>query len=366
LVLLTSPFALYYAGELRPYAMQIAAGAVAAAAMRKVIEGRDDGGLSGLHATAGASLFLACSSLTGAVWSAGLWIGVLIIRTDWIWQMGFWKRVLPWMAGALVIASYYAWTLVNGYRAAAVGGGGLLSLGFGFYELLGLTGLGPSRSEIRANPQVVLRAMPILLPALMCICWAWFAGVCVWMKSATTRSVAGVACAVALPILVLAAVGVLMHFRVLGRHLSPVLPALLLPISINLASNGWKRLPAALAVAFGIASALGLRFMEKHAREDYRRATDIAIHALQEGKTVQWRADMNAARFHAYGRGGWPMIHFIQPLETDGPTSLMFADVVIVSRPDLSSKTADHRLELMRESFQMTDQFSGFEVWRNE
>ena len=363
MVLLTSPFALYYAGELRPYAMQIAAGAVAAGAMRRVIAGSQDD-FSGLHATAGASLLLAISSLTAAMFSAGLWLGVLVIRPDWLRAAGFWKRIAPWLCGALAIAAYYAWTMVAGYRAAGMGGN-VLSIGFGFYELLGLTGLGPGRSEIRANPRVVIGALPVLLPAFACIAWAWIGGVRGWIQTATPRQVAGVACAAALPILVLAGVGVLMHFRVLGRHLSPVLPALLLPIAASLASAGWRKLPAVLAVGFGIASSLSLRFQEKHARADCRRATDIAIEALQQGKAVFWRADINAARFHAYGKGGWPMVNFIQTLETGGPTSLMFADIAIISRPELGFGEADHRAELRRNSFELTETFTGFEVWKS-
>jgi hypothetical protein len=298
------------------------------------------------------------------VFSAFLWLGVLVIRPDWLRLAGFWKRIAPWLCAVLAIAGYYGWTLLKGYRAAGVGGG-VLSLGFGIYELLGLTGLGPGRSEIRSSPLVVIRALPILIPACVCLAGAWGIGVRRWMAAATPRQVTGVACAVALPMITLAAVGLLMDFRVLGRHLSPVLPALLLPIASSFTASGWKRLPAVLAVGFAIASSLGLRFQEKHARDDYRRATDIAIEALQAGKSVLWRADMNAPRFHAYQKGGWPMVRFIQPLETGGPTSLMFADVAIISRPDLGFGDKDHRSEMRRDSFELAEKFTGFEVWKS-
>ncbi len=368
LVCMTSPFVLYYTGELRPYAMQIAGGALAAAAMFKVAGGRDKGTFEGLHATAGASLLLASSSLTAAVWSVGLWIGVLVMRTDWLRRGQFWIKLAPWFFGAATLGGYYVFTLLKGYRATGIEGGGLMSLFFGFYELIGLLGLGPGRNELRASPTALFPSLPLLLPALICIFGAWWCGVAAWIKTTPLRCVLGVACAVIIPIVILAGVGLAMDFRVLGRHLSPVIPAVLLPVAVSLSGMGkWKtggRVLGGMVVCFAISSAISLKILEKHARDDYRRAAGIAIHDLKQGKNVWWQADMNATRYYAYLEGGAALVNAIQILESDPPSGLMFADVVVINRADLRYRHRDYQAELRRESFQLDAKFTGFEIWR--
>ncbi len=370
LVCLTSPFVLYYTGELRPYAMQIAAGAVAAAAMGKIIAARERQDFSGLHVACFAGLLLASSSLTAAVWAAGLSAGIVIIRPDWLAKKAFWFRVLPWLAGGLVIASYYAFTLFKGYRATGIEGGGILSVFFGFYEMIGLLGLGPGRNELRAGPSTILPSLAILIPAALCIGTAWVFGFKTWFEKTPARCVAGVACAVLLPILVLTAVGLLQDFRVLGRHFSPAMPAVLLPIALAFSAGGrFKSLPAlaaSLAVAFMLASSIGLRILERHARDDYRTAANLGIDALEKGRSVWWQADMNATRYYAYRRGGMPLVNDIQLLESEPPTSLMFADMVVINRPDLRHAGNNYRAELKRNLFKPTASFTGFEVWETK
>jgi hypothetical protein len=41
----------------------------------------------------------------------------------------------------------------------------------------------------------------------------------------------------------------------------------------------------------------------------------------------------------------------------------MFADLVIINRPDLRYQGKDHRQLLSRNSFELTKTFHGFEVW---
>lgn len=364
LLILLSPFAVYYAGELRPYSMQIAGGACAAAALWRMIDGREQASFSGLHAACGAALVLCASSLTGVVWAAGLAAGLIIIRTDWLAMRGFWLRVAAWAPAFVALAGFYGFTLLKGYRAAAMDGGGLLSMGFGIYELLGLTGLGPGRNEIRSNPSVLLNWLPTLAVGTLCIATAWFCGVSQWLRRATRRDLVGVALCVLLPMLVLAAAGMLMGFRVLGRHLSPALPAVLLPIAALLSAPGFMRkLPALLAAAVFLVSSVIVRLEERHARDDYRRATGIAITSLQQGKQILWKADMNAPRYYAFVEGGRQLTHLVQGMESNPPSGLMFADLIVVNRPDLRFGGKDYRKELRTNRFELKEEFTGFEVW---
>lgn len=367
LVFLTSPFVLYYAGELRPYAMQAAAGAVAAAAMFRVHEGtRLQDPFRGLHATAIAVLFLSATSLTGAVWAAGLCVGVVVMRPEWIRSAGFWKRAVLWIPAGILVAAFYAFTLVKGYRAAG-SEGGLASLLFGIYELTGLLGLGPGRNEIRADPRCILQALPVLIPAMSVIAAAWFRGTAIGLGQLPLRTRIAIVSCVALPLVFLAGVGILMDFRVLGRHLSPLLPAVLIPLALCLdrtANRNWRwPLVAVASLTFTIASSILLRTLEKHARDNYRQASVLVFKALDEGKRVWWQADMNATRYYAYQKGGFPMVHAVQVLESDIPSSLLSADMVVINRPDLRYRGKDYRSELERNDFHLDSAFTGFEIW---
>jgi hypothetical protein len=367
LVCLTCPFILYYTGELRPYAMQIAGGSLAAAALAKVITNRDRPDFRGLHAAGAAALLLACSSLTAVIWAGGLWLGVLIIRPDWLGRRVFWIKAIPWIAGGLVFGAYYTFTLFKGYRATGMDGSSVLSVFFGAYEMLGLLGFGPSKNELRASPMAITNHLGTLVPAFLIIAAAWTYGVRSWIKTVPVRCAVAVTCAILLPVIILAIIGILQNFQVLGRHLSPAIPAMLLPIAVTLSAGSKAKFPIALgslAVAFMLASSINLRYSEHHARDDYRTATQIGIDALKNGKSVWWQADMNATRYYAYRTGGMPLINAIQVLESNPPTSLMFADVVIVNRPDLRYRQTDYQKEMAQNFFGLESKFTGFEIWK--
>jgi hypothetical protein len=370
LVCLISPFVLYFVDEFRPYTMQIAAGACAAAALGRVLDGRDKGGFDGVHALCAACVFLISTSLTGAVWAAGAAFGTVIMRPDWLRRPGFWLRAAPWMAMALAAASYYGLTMLKGFRATEIPDAGILNVMFGIYEMTGLLGLGPGKDELRGNIPAILPYLWILIPATACIGAALLCGLVSWAQTIPKRHLAAIASAVLLPLLILAVVGVLMEFRVVGRHLSPAIPAILLPIAASLdASGSLRRISLPLGIAaclLLLASSLSIRFVERHAKEDYRKATAMAIEALESGKRVWWQGDMNTPRYYAFRQGGVRMIQRIQVLESDPPTSPMFADIIFINRPDLRFRGQDHHALLKHNYFVLKDKFPGFEVWEGD
>ncbi|MES2474539.1 MAG: hypothetical protein V4640_02080 [Verrucomicrobiota bacterium] len=367
LVCLTSPFVLYYVGELRPYTMQMAGGALAAAALAKVCQSRANH-FDGLNAIFAAALFLAASSLTAAVWAGGLVLGAIVIHPYWLKSRGFWTRAAIWFSPFLALGGYYVFTLVEGYRATGSGGGGLLSIAFGAYEIGGLLGLGPSRNELRSSPLALVSHLPWLIPAAAILFLAWFIGAKKWFKETPFRNRVGILCAVLVPVFLLAAVSVIADFRVLGRHLSPAIPAVLLPLACCLANAARKPFAltvGTLAILLSITSALSLRFQRKHARDDYRAATRIALQALADGKAVLWQADMSTPCYYAYRSGGVAAFHNALRLKSETPSGFMFADIVILNRPDIGYRGQNHHQTLTQAAFVKDDSFNGFEVWSN-
>ncbi|PAW67341.1 MAG: hypothetical protein B9S38_12485 [Verrucomicrobiia bacterium Tous-C4TDCM] len=369
LVCLLSPFVFTYLGELRPYLMQMAAAALAAAGLARVIDDREQEGYAGLHLLFFGCLLLCLSSLTSAIWAFGAGVALLVLRPGWLRQGGFWLRSLPWILAAAAGGGYYTFTLLKGYRAASAGEGGLLSVGFGLYEMLGLAGLGPDRNAIRSAPAVVIRWLPLIVPAFAVISAAWWLGLRDWLKAQPARVLLSLALALGIPVAILLFSGVFFGFRILGRHLSPAIVVLLLPLAqcLELGLRG-RRIPLVIgstAMLFWLASCLVLRFDSRHAKDDYRRATLMAYDLYKDDRRIWWLADMNAPRYYVYRRDGIPAINAIQPWETSPPASLGLTDYVFVNRPDLRFQGRDHQAILTAAKFKLVERFSGFEVWKS-
>ncbi len=369
LVLLCSPFAWYYLGELRPYMFQIAGGSLAFASLFKLIEPNEKGVSSntGVHLLFFSCFFLAASSLTAAVWSIGFAIAALVARPDLLKSRSFWLKSLVWFPLASILGFYYFYTLSNGYRGTVARNGGLLTISFGIYELMGLVGLGPGRSEMRGLSILgLLQGYPWLPFVAMVFFATWTLGSWKLAKSLPKRAGFVLAIAVAIPMGVFLAVGIIANFNVLGRHLSPVLPAFLVPLAVafeeSIRNKKWFPLTATVILA-SVISCVMIRVSESHSRDNYRLATKYVIEDLKAGKSVAWQADMNSARFYAYRLGGTPYVHAIQRLESEVPSSLMFADVIYLNRPDIAYGKSDYRANFMREGFNLREEFAGFEVW---
>ncbi|MGA0845072.1 MAG: hypothetical protein ACO3RV_00905, partial [Luteolibacter sp.] len=302
-----------------------------------------------------------------AVWAAGLGLSMLILRPDWLRCGGFWLRALAWLAPFGALGGYYVFTLMEGYRATISGGGGLLSMGFGFYELIGMSGLGPGRDEIRANPMILVKWLPLIAPTGLLIAAVWVRGCWYWWTAAEGRQRLAITLAVLFPLGILIFVGLLMDFRVLGRHMSPLLAVVLLPLALALeGGTRMRRCLAAAALGLLITSCLLVRISPRHARNDFRSATNLALDAYAEGRTIWWQADMNTARYYAWRRGGLPMVYAIQPWETGRPDSLLSADLVVINRPEIHASGSDYRRELRDSYFEpIEEEVDGFEIWRS-
>jgi hypothetical protein len=72
---------------------------------------------------------------------------------------------------------------------------------------------------------------------------------------------------------------------------------------------------------------------------------------------------MNSARFYAHRLGGAPYVHFVQTLESNPPSSLMFADAIYLNRPDIGYRNVDYRAAFRKEGFTLRKTLTGFEIW---
>ena len=215
----TSAFAWYYAGEARPYAMQLGASCLIIAALHRL--GRDELGQRQQSLWFSAFLFglliLCGSSLLGVVWSIAALAAAFILiprrrlpdlcKTSCL-QLALASLVL------LALGLYFLWTLSVGVRGAAAGKTDLKTVAFVFYEQLGLTGLGPGRIELRQAGIQTLR--PYILPLagyFLVFAVVVANGIRQALRLEPARRVGMLALAVALPAVMLLGMGFATHFR---------------------------------------------------------------------------------------------------------------------------------------------------------
>ena len=145
LILMVSPFLIYYTEELRPYILQIAASCGVSMLFYQVSRGAS----VKFHALFGTLFFLCLTSLTGVAWALGFAAAFLVMATPQVGSRSFWKAVCWWMIPFAVLAGYYVYTLTLGARAVEISSSWMVNAGASAYELMGLTGWGPPRTELR-------------------------------------------------------------------------------------------------------------------------------------------------------------------------------------------------------------------------
>ena len=178
------------------------------------------------------------------------------------------------------------------------------------------------------------------------------------------------ALATGLPAAFIVAAGVALHFRVLGRHFTPLLPVVFLILAAGILA-AWRRGPAGkllVAVFFGLylASALSLRLSARHEKDDYRAAANLAKAALATGKTVWWNATKHGAAYYhvpqadaAHPQAGvWVLLN---PLPETLPATR--PDLIIASREDVFDAYGAMARFLAQAHYHVATNLMAFTVW---
>ena len=304
-----SPILWMYLDETRPYIMQYAAACwLAAAVVRFSSSPRDtDPHSSLLFALAAALVVLFASSLIGVVWSVAYTFALLFLlrgrsNSEARIPKNTWLVILFTVVLLVGFAAYYVFTWSDAGRGYHRAGVSLLSLPFIAYELLGFTGFGPGKLEMRSEPvRSVIRSLPALLPlALTLGLMAVYAGRRATQRAWPRPAVVAWALALGLPLVIIFTAMFLFDHRPLPRHFIPALPALLLAIAALMQSalEGksviWRAVAAMLPLLW-LGSSLNFRWQPTHAKDNYREASAIAAAALRENREVWWAADPAAA-----------------------------------------------------------------------
>jgi hypothetical protein len=168
---------------------------------------------------------------------------------------------------------------------------------------------------------------------------------------------------VVLPFTIVLAAGAAGHMRLVGRHLTPLLPYLLAFMAVGLAqllgvSEIGKKLLAYAAVSLLLFSSLEIRLAPRHRRDDYRTAAAIAQQAIKSGQRIWWLADVSTGLYYLVSLGTpavttWPDLTW--PIVTP--------DLVVLSKPDIYDSSGDERAYLARNDFKVMTTLPAFEIY---
>ena len=369
------PMVWQYANEARPYIM-IVAGAQMMLAYLLHLQAR-------VRAGTGASpLFTAVFVLGGIMLFGASLLGAFWVFAACVYEAYLHHRHLDWryltrgahplllaifLLTVSVLFVYYASSVLKGAGGSRVSTTSPATLMFAAYELLGLSGLGPGRHDLRTG------GLATLMPYAF------------WLVAGT----AGVAILAAFPVVVVVISGFAMHWRVLGRHLMATLPILNLLFALGLVrlvghcgvGRGVGTILAAAFVLVLAGSATSMRFADQHRKDDYRTAAAIARDALAQGQRVWWAADYVGANYYRLpGRFDYmgeltgvhqpaschdlPGVQATSNLSADCLGTLSRPDLVIFSRPETFDKHGDLAAYLKEGGYVKVDELPVIDIWR--
>ena len=384
ILVVVQPFFWYYGNEARPYVLQIAGGAWLAAGCAEVLQARRLDARTCLPILV-SSAALVASTMFGIVTvvAVAMMLAVLWWNERWVItgraRLQFGLGVL-WCTS---LSAYYIWKVATGAKGAKLWDVGLHNLGFALYEFLGFAGLGPGRDDLRQMGRAGgveaavygLAVDPVWLLLLFALLSALAVALrLTWQKQERKREFFVYAGVWALVVGTTFIASVLARFPFWGRHLAPVFPfyCTLLVLGVeSLRRTPWPRalrvgVEAALLLMLA-SSAAQLRWSSRHARDDYRSATAIALTALQAGRDVWWLADPKAAAYYGLpfsGEGESPgkAAHLAGSLVRKG-TALPVPDMIVMSKRDVFDPGGDVARIITAQGFRATHPLKAFTVW---
>jgi len=381
-----SPFLWSYLNEARPYILEFFAAAMMLVGLTNlVIDSKQPPQLrDGIFVLLGLFLLFASSLATiPFVLMYGVAFVILWLRRESLVKTVRNKQLLLLLitvaVAGLLVGLYYLWTLKVGARASSVAKTNVISTIFCFYELFGFLGLGPGRSALREAPLASLHgyALPLLIYGLA---WAGMMGLIfrsfLPANKREKRALMVLGGAVMIAVLMMLMIGVFKEFRVLGRHLMPAYPFLLLGVAWGVTRSVARCgvIAKSVMTAFLIISliaCLELRFSNRHDKDDYRDAAAAAKMAQAQGQTIWWAADPAGACYYGLATvtpGGLSLQKTNETIQVMNPTGKLLAgiptpDMIILSKADIYDATGEIREWIAKKGYSRIKTFPSFGIY---
>lgn len=387
LLFAAQPYAWYSMNLARTPFMQIAGGSLLALGMVRCLSGRKTD-LPGLWLLGAGALLLFGASIFGLVPLAAV---AIVLAVHWAWlrfelEPRERRMVYIFLIILGLLATYYASTLLRGWRGSGLWAVTLANPLYVFYEFMGFQGLGPGRQELREIIRGVVPKSTVqpFLPGLVALALAYgmlgMAAFKAWMTRPFERIsgspsyllawVAGLG-VVALSLCFLFFLALLAGFHFWGRDLAGAFPFWILTLALTMrwACQGlWRaagRLAVLSVVGLLIISSVFLRGLPYHRHDDYRAAAAEAKRLAGLGASVWWVADPSGGSYY-----GLPAVGESQ----DGPGAVVLAfnrtepparipDAIIISRRENFDRLEVAAGLIRSGKFRLIAKFQAFEVW---
>jgi hypothetical protein len=383
----SSAFVWAYLDEARPYILQfLGANACAIPLANAANASKAPRSLDISFFTAGV-LILCGSSLLGVVSSFWFSLAFLVLwlmkqtLTEALKRTDLRIAVIISLPVLLILGSYYLWTLSLGAGASSVGSTSILSMAYAGYELLGMAGLGPGRSELRSSPAALLGFAPYLLIYATSLWLLLCTGIVISLRqSFATTEKKGLVVFWMAPLAVVATttmIGIVGDFRVVGRHLTPLLPFILILFSAA-ATTLWgarhcvmSRGITILAILSLLTSAMAYRISKRHDKDDYRTAATLAHETLAEGGTVWWAADPAGANYYgleisdrnSLATLAEPSVLLVSNLAAPQAPHLPQPDLVVLSKADVYDDRGHLQAWLEQNRYALRHTIKSFQIF---
>jgi hypothetical protein len=372
-----SPLLWFYLNETSHYVMLFAGACIVVGVMARLAttEAAQEPLGAGWFWSFGAGCLLLCgSNAIGIPWAGAAFLAALCLvagRFKVRWGLGTFLPMVLTVASLLLLAAHYRYW--NPTRSGMITGFGPANLAFAAYELLGFAGLGPGRLALRAGGiGALIHFGPLLAVLGACSLLLWVVAFREVRRRFDRRVWMAAAVYVLLPLLFIVGMAVKTHFKLLGRHLMPLEPVVILGVAIGLTAllkNGRMcgRLLAAGFCVLWLASSLSLRFASRHARDDYRSAAAVAATALQKGASVWWAADGATGEYYGVPLADSTGVKGKAFLSINLPSQALsrhpLPAMVVLSKVDVYD-TGGALGKMLRENpYRQTHAFPAFTVW---
>jgi len=376
LVTCSSAFVWYYLNEARPYAMQVGVSCLIFAALAECKSPAEGSSRRWFLVFLVGLVLLSAISIIGMVWISAaivaMW-GMFPVVTLKDWGRRNLKYISVAVAMLGVLGSFYLWTVLRGAKATMIGTTNLQSLAFILYEQLGFTGLGPGRTELREQGVRALGSYwPWLCLYAIGVGVVLSAGIRAVWKSTSRQWALWVATGLAIPVSFFLVAGMLAHFRVLGRHLTPLMPVWFCLLSFGVMTL-WRHRRAGRTVVtvflgLSLISAIEIRWSPRHLKDDYRAAVAFTKTALDSGRSVWWNASWEAADHYGLQLTSDPTqrdraLLVFNPT-ADSLAQLPLPDVAVVTKPDIFDPRRVVLTRLTQAGYRQETNFPALDVWQ--
>ena len=375
----------YYLNEIRPYIMLYTAACLMVGATIEMMGSQQRPSSFAIKALCVGAVLSSGANVLGVVWAASTALFILI------YWLAIRRRSLSdlvnesWLTIAITVLCIAALILHDirmfalGARPVLLHESNILTFLFSFYTNFGLLGIGPGMLDLRANGLIALVPfLPVIVFSAILFGLVVVGGLLEIRFMLGDRTIALLIGCTLLPILFILGLGLVMHWRVLPRHLLPLVPLFSLLLAFGLAW-WWRRRFIGKAVVLTSAiimsySSLSVRYAPRHAKDDYKHAAELAATELGRDGLVWWVADPKGVLYydlpHVVDDLEWPQARATRKVQIVYEKSPLFLSaqapptLVLLSRPETYDQQNAVSNYLSANKYHVVESFPAFTAWR--